>query len=461
MTACTFPRLASPIVTSVIQWWRSLGRALKLTGALSIGIICATVAACSVVAEHIQELFADKASASTALYMDSVVQPLVQELALNPALSQEKRAALEQLMAPVSIGKPVIAFRIWVADQIVFSTRGELVGKQFAPTRARIRAYEGNVVASLGLEGDDEEDERELRVPILETYAPVRQIGTNKIIALAETSELAGTLMQEIRAVQYVSYGVLAGGAIALILVLFGLTGGLQKQIGELLQQRVQDKLRHTRVCSANQRVLEINEKNLRRVERELDAGPLQLIAFAQLRLDALREAPDKLNEEVAAISAALHECMKRIRGVSSGLTPSDLQELPLAEVIGTAICLHEARTGTEVSCEFRNLPQEIPYVLKSCVYRIIEQALANVFRHSPYAKVHVCASREQDRLEVELICRLQPTASRLVNPIEDGCETLRHQIEALGGLISARPNSDGQLSIVVGFWLGDRSDQS
>jgi hypothetical protein len=48
-----------------------------------------------------------------------------------------------------------------------------------------------------------------------------------------------------------------------------------------------------------------------------------------------------------------------------------------------------------------------------------------------------------------------------LVNPIEDGCETLRHQIEALGGLISARPNSDGQLSIVVGFWLGDRSDQS
>ena len=75
-------------------------------------------------------------------------------------------------------------------------------------------------------------------VPILEIYAPVRQTGTNKIIALAETSELAVGLMQEIHTAQYTSYAVLASGAIGLILVLFGLTGGLQRQIGELARQQ-------------------------------------------------------------------------------------------------------------------------------------------------------------------------------------------------------------------------------
>src|SRR5262249_40214936 len=170
--------------TSVLQWWRGLGRAHRVTGVVSLAIVIATIAACSVVAGHIQELIANRAAASTALYMDSVVVPLVQELAANPSLSEQNRAALDQLMSPASIGKPVVAFRIWQGDRIVFSSRGDLVGKAFPATSARRRAFAGDVVASLGLDGDDEDDERALRVPILEIYAPVRQSGTKRIIAL-------------------------------------------------------------------------------------------------------------------------------------------------------------------------------------------------------------------------------------------------------------------------------------
>ena len=190
--------------------------------------------------------------------------------------------------------------------------------------------------------------------------------------------------------------------------------------------------------------MLEINEKNLRRVGEELHAGPLQLVAFAQLRLDALREAPDKIGEDVEAISAALKECMAQIREVSTGLKPSDLRALSLAKVISTAICLHEARTATTVSCEFRDLPQDAPYALKSCLYQFIEQALGNIFRHSAAsAKVHVCAKYEGERLDIELLCRLQPVGSRLAEAIENGGESVRHRIEALGGVLSAQSHSD------------------
>jgi signal transduction histidine kinase len=461
MTANTLPQAALPVVMSIIQWWRARSRAHKLTTSVSLAIVLATVTACLVVAQHIQELLANRAAASTALYMDSVVVPLVQELAVKTSLSEQNRAALEQLMSPASSGKPVVAFRIWLADRIVFSSRGELVGRQFPSTPARNRAFEGDVVASLGLDGDDEDDERALQVPILEIYAPVRQTGTNKIIALAETSELAVDLMREIRTAQYTSYAVLAAGAAGLILTLFGLTGGLQRQIGELARQQVQDRLLRKRVWRANRRVLESNEKNLRRVEKELGAGPLQLIAFAQLRLDALRESPDKLGEEVAAISAALTDCMRQIRGVSTGLTPSDLHDLPLTDVIGTAICLHEARTDSVVSCEFRDLPQDAPYALKSCLYQFIEEALGQVFQHSQNTKVHVCAKSEDDRLEIELICHLQPPAAHLADAIESGSESLRHRFEALGGELSAWSHSDQHLAIIASFWIGEGSDRS
>src|SRR6185436_9587814 len=99
MIASSLPHTALPILSGLVHWWRELGWARRLTGAASIALICATVYACSVVAQHIQEIFANKAGASTALYMDSFVEPLVQELASKPTLSPENRAALERLLS--------------------------------------------------------------------------------------------------------------------------------------------------------------------------------------------------------------------------------------------------------------------------------------------------------------------------------------------------------------------------
>src|SRR5262245_66621999 len=97
MIATSLARAKSAMLAGCVRWRHDLGWARKLAGAASIALICATVYACSVAAQHIQELFANKAGASTALYMDSFVEPLVQELAGKPSLSPENRAALERL----------------------------------------------------------------------------------------------------------------------------------------------------------------------------------------------------------------------------------------------------------------------------------------------------------------------------------------------------------------------------
>lgn len=455
MIASSLPWTAWPILSGFVRWWRALGWARRLAGAASIAVICATVYACSLVAQHIQELFGNKVGASTALYMDSFIEPLVQELATKPSLSPEYRAALERLLSPASIGKPVVAFRIWASDRIAFSNRGELIDKSFPPTEARKRAFAGDVIASFGLEGDDDEEERALRVPILEIYAPIRQSGTNRIIALAETSELAGDLMREIRATQYVSYAILASAAIGLILVLISLTGGLQNQIGELAQRQAEDDRFKKRVCNANRRVLEINERNLRRIGRELYSGPLQLVAFAQLKLDGLREAPETFDAEIRSISDALKKCMTQIREVSVGLAPADLEVLSLAKVIGLAISLHEGRTKTCVSHEFGDLPHDLPYALKACLYKFVEHALGNIYRHTADAQVHVCAGVHEGMLEIKLTYPVQLSRSWLPDEILSGSEALRRRIEAFGGMLSS--HGDRQMgTTIVRIWIGD-----
>src|SRR5262249_57417879 len=108
-------------------------------------------------------------------------------------------------------------------------------------------------------------------------------------------------------------------------------------------------------------------------------------------------------------------QAVRQTRAGSPGLPPSDLKALFFPKLSSTAICLHEARTASAVSCEFHNLPPTAPDVLKSCLYLFIEQALGTIFRHSAAdADVHVCAKSEADKLEIELVSRQHPEGLRV-----------------------------------------------
>jgi signal transduction histidine kinase len=464
MAANSLPRLALPILLPIRDWWQNLERARKLTSVVSLVVVCGVIYVCSFVASHIEQAFGHKAAASSALYMDSFVEPLVQELAGKATLSTQNREALERLLSPASIGKPVVGFRIWIGDRVVFSKHSEIVGRRFAPSAERERAFQGDVVAKFELDAEEEVQERALHAPILEVYAPIRQTGTNRIIALAETSELAVELVREIRAAQYASYVVIASAAIGLLLVLFSLTDGLQTRIGELALQRAAHEQFRRRVFKANGRVLEMNERNLRRVGRELHAGPLQLAALALLKLDALCESPGGLDNLAAARAAdidvirkALKECLSQIRGVSAGLAPSEIESLSLAEAISTAVCLHELRTAAAVSCDFRDLPQAAAYPLKACLYQFVEQSLACAYRHAADGNVHVRASGgEALEVEIDYASQLLRSSSWLSEDFELSSESLRHQIEALGGTLAVHSAAQRRLHIRASFGLGD-----
>src|SRR5262249_61338683 len=123
---------------------------------------------------------------------------------------------------------------------------------------------------------------------------------------------------------------------------------------------------------------------------------------------------------------------------------PAFLRAFPCQRLTTPAICLHEARTASAVSCEFHNLPPTAPDVLKSCLYLFIEQALGTIFRHSAAdADVHVCAKSEADKLEIELVSRQHPEGLRVAEAIEAGGDSLRQRVDALGGVRAVRPHPD------------------
>jgi hypothetical protein len=454
MTIAATRNAISPL-GSVVGLWRVVTAERNLRFVVSLIVLGASAYVCRTVGNHIEDVLANKAAASTALYMDSFVEPLVQELATRTTLSPESRTALGRLFEPATIGKPVVSFRIWITDEIVFSSRGDLIGKHFRSTDARNGALAGHVVARFGLDGDDDEHERALGVPVLEIYAPVRQTGSNRIIALAETTELATNLSQEIRAAQYASYATIVSTAMGLVFLILKLTNGLQTRLGKLAKQQVESARFRTSVCRAHSHALEMGERNLRKVSEQLRAGPLQLIGLAQLRLGTLPNDPARYHADIEIIQKALSDCTKQIRDVSAEVAPAQLEEMSLIEVISTSVCLRDRLT---VTAELQDLPENVPYVMKSCIYQILEQVIRVVLLHTPTARVHVCAWTDVEKLKVTLDCdgELSKPVLWLAKEIEGKTEILKYLVEALGGALTVQGHGDRSLTVAANFWMAD-----
>src|SRR5262245_22541205 len=150
------------------QWAGSafLYRAVMVASAV---LLCATAFIAASVAGKIGTAMVDRYGAEVALFTDSFVAPRVQELAGQITLSEAKKKELDGLFAPTVIGRPILAFRIWTGDQIIYSNSREMIGRSFPASRARARAWEGGVSTELSqLDGDDEEPIRALGVHVLE-----------------------------------------------------------------------------------------------------------------------------------------------------------------------------------------------------------------------------------------------------------------------------------------------------
>src|SRR5262245_40089890 len=323
----------------------------------------------------------DQYGAEVALFTDSFVAPRVQELAGQTTLAEAKKKELDGLFAPTVIGRPILAFRIWTGDQIIYSNSREMIGQSFAMSRARARAWEGRVSTELSqLDGDDEVQLRALGVHILEVYAPLRQAGTGRIIGLVETYEAATELYYEVRAVQVLVWLIFASSAAGFIFLGYVL---VRRGASEVLRAHKEKDEFRLRVGSASRRVSDMNELHMRRVGTELFSGPAQHVAVALLKLDSVRALLSKVNlstdaksEDVEAIRGALNEALDDIRNLSESLVPSKLYELSLADTITTAVRRHERRVGGLVHCHVAILPVEIPFSVKSCLYRFVREAL-------------------------------------------------------------------------------------
>ena len=401
-----------------------------------------------------------RTGATTALYVDSFIAPLLQELGNANAPSPKNMDQLSKLLQDTAMGKQIVTFKVWnPTGRVLFSTDQAIVGKSFPIEEGLSRAIHGEVNSAISqLQKAENVSERGVSSELLETYSPILLSGTNKVIAVAEFYQTVDALNQEVAVAQRKSWLVVGSATLVIYLLLAGFVrqasntieaqrATLTSQVSRLTELLSQNKELHARVRRAAASVATLNERFLRRIGSELHDGPSQDLGLVLLKLDALigrceqgQEVPT-LVEELTGMQSSLENAQKEIRGISTGLSLPQLADLSVQETVVRAVRAHERRTGSRVKLDVEPLPEQAPLPAKITAYRVLQEALNNAYRHAGGTAQVTRVFMDGDLLNLEVSDQgagfvIQPEA---VMNGHLGLAGMRERVESLGGTFSVR----------------------
>ena len=442
----------------VLPKWQHLNLAGQFALAGSLVLLVGMIVIGVWVTRQIEDGVTRNTAASTALYMTSFVEPLVQELSHSDTLSPDRQAELDTLREGTLLAQRIVSFKIWKEGGLIaYSSRKPIIGKTFDTTPNLRRAWLGDVAAEFDTLDDDEDaEERAAGLPLLEMYSPIRQTGTGRIIAVAEFYETADALKSNLFWANLESWFVVG----AVTLTMFGLLSSivlrgsqtidrqhfaLEQRVGELSRLLSQNVELRDRVQRASRRTTEINEKYLRRIGADLHDGPAQLLALAALRLDALNphlanspSNPSGGRSDIDVVRESLADALTDIRAISTGLTLPELDDLTPAKLLRNAASAHERRTRTTVDLDIQSVPDALDKSMKICLYRFVQEALSNAFRHAGGAGQRLTCRIDGEKLEV-VVSDTGPgfdPSTKVEGAQGLGLPGLHERIESFGGTL-------------------------
>lgn len=152
------------------------------------------------VSRRIEDVVVRNTANATALYMESFIAPLIQDLASSDHLAPENNAAISNLLHNTPLGSRVASFEIWIKGaKVVAASDADIVGKTFPGSVDIRRAWTGQVVASFDkLDKDENRAEQALDESLLQIYAPIRARQSGQIITIAEFYEVPTQLKADL-----------------------------------------------------------------------------------------------------------------------------------------------------------------------------------------------------------------------------------------------------------------------
>jgi signal transduction histidine kinase len=457
------------------RWLGSLSLAQRFLLANLAILLVAGLAVGIWIGNQLERSIVDRTASVTALYVESIIEPSVASLRDGGELTPEEIETLDGHLASSALSDRVRSLRLWSREgEVIYSPYSKLIGQRFPVEGHLAEAWAGEVVTEMDdLSGEENEWERQYWDRLLEMYIPVRERGTENIIAVAEFYLPPKDIDDQVSQARLTAWGLVTLAIVLAGLLLWRVVKrgsdtiqrqevALSRQVDELTDLLEENAELNERVHSAAERTTTLNERSMRRVSSDLHDGPGQMLSLAMLRLDRLQKRAQRGDppsaEEIAGVEDVLQEAMSDMRTVAAGLRLPELTSMSAGEVATRAAEDHERRSGTRVELDDPDLPRDVPLPVRIALFRAMQESLSNATRHGgvDHVQVEVRSAPESGRAgRAGLLLVVRDAGSGfdpsiLASNEGLGLAGIREQAEVLGGTyaISSVPDEGTTLRV-------------
>jgi signal transduction histidine kinase len=216
----------------------------------------------------------------------------------------------------------------------------------------------------------------------------------------------------------------------------------------------------------AARRILAVTEEELQRIILDIHDGPVQKLfaALSQVSLLQSRASHGAVPQEqlvpmLNRVSNLLESSLGEIKTSLGTFRPPEFARRDLLSVMEGLIIQHEEFTGCPVDFEAGTAIPRVSLPVKIALYRILQEALSNAYRHAAVKRVQVTLSAEGQTVRLEVVDDgrgfippplVGPEATERVEHI--GLRGMRERVSLVGGTfqIDSAPGAGTHIIVEV-----------
>jgi len=203
--------------------------------------------------------------------------------------------------------------------------------------------------------------------------------------------------------------------------------------------------------------LLRAQDEERQRIGRDLHDGAGQYLAMLKMHLESLRSerlSMETVQERVSDLVQLAAEALKEIRTTSYQLAPPMLEECGLALAVPWLLDGFMERSGIATDYDISGFDR-LPRSVEVAMYRILQECLANVGRHSGSKTVQVKLQKKDGAMWLEVADQGKGIPKDVLEAFRHdspgklgvGLRSIKERIYQLGGELTL--NSDGHGTII------------
>ncbi len=202
-------------------------------------------------------------------------------------------------------------------------------------------------------------------------------------------------------------------------------------------------------------RLITAQEDERKRIARELHDDVTQRLALHSIELDQwnLASASPEDQAHLRSLSTSAAEISIEVHNIAHRLHPSKLKHLgllPAVRELGKEIAI---RHGIDIDIEDENVPEDLPGDTTLCLYRVAQEALNNVLRHSGASHATISLSGRRGLVAMRIMDNghgFDPLSIPTTHGI--GLFSMRERLHLVRGQmnICSRPGNGTEVQVTV-----------